>query len=154
GAPVPHARGARAGPALARSRARHRLRPAQQRPGAQLHAAAVAAARAALAVRRDVRRGRPLQPARAVRRRALRHAAVQRAAVVAGPRPGRAPGVTAMMHSDLVSVLMPAFKPEFLREAMGSVLRQTHAELELLIGDNSGDPAIRAIIADFGDPRV
>ena len=66
---------------------RHRD-PAQQRAGAQLHAAAVAAARPALAVRRDGRRGRPLQHARAVRGRAVRHAAVQRAAVVAGPGPG------------------------------------------------------------------
>lgn len=58
------------------------------------------------------------------------------------------------MTQDLVSVLMPAFKPEFLREAMSSVLNQTHGELELLIGDNSGDPAIAAIIAELDDPRV
>jgi len=59
-----------------------------------------------------------------------------------------------MARPDLVSVLMPAFKTEFLREAMSSVLHQTHGELELLIGDNSGDPEIGAIVAEFDDPRV
>jgi glycosyltransferase involved in cell wall biosynthesis len=59
-----------------------------------------------------------------------------------------------MSRSELVSVLMPAFKPEFLREAMSSVLRQEHGEIELLVGDNSGDPSIRAIVEEFNDPRV
>lgn len=60
------------------------------------------------------------------------------------------------MHedTDLVSVLMPAFKPEFLREALVSVLQQTHTNLELYVGDNSGDPEIRRILADYDDPRI
>jgi glycosyltransferase involved in cell wall biosynthesis len=57
-------------------------------------------------------------------------------------------------HTDLVSVLMPAFNPRYLREAMRSVLTQTHENLELLIGDNSANPEIRAIIAEIDDPRV
>ena len=56
--------------------------------------------------------------------------------------------------TDLVSVLMPAFKPEFLREALVSVLEQSHEQLELLVGDNSGDPGIRRILADYDDPRI
>jgi glycosyltransferase involved in cell wall biosynthesis len=59
-----------------------------------------------------------------------------------------------MAHNDLVSVMMPAFNPRYLREAMRSVLAQTHENLELLIGDNSGNPEIRTIIAEIGDPRV
>jgi glycosyltransferase involved in cell wall biosynthesis len=55
---------------------------------------------------------------------------------------------------DLVSVLMPAFKPEYLREALVSVLDQSHANLELLVGDNSGDPEIRRILSDYDDPRI
>jgi glycosyltransferase involved in cell wall biosynthesis len=56
--------------------------------------------------------------------------------------------------TDLVSILMPAFKPAHFREALASVLAQEHAELEVLVGDNSGDPELQRIIDEFGDPRV
>lgn len=59
-----------------------------------------------------------------------------------------------MAHDDLVSVLIPAFKPAYLKEALQSVLRQTHRNLEVLVGDDSGHPTIRAVIEELGDPRV
>jgi glycosyltransferase involved in cell wall biosynthesis len=57
-------------------------------------------------------------------------------------------------NPDLVSVLMPAFKPEHFKPALESVVNQTHTNLEILVGDNSGDPAIQAVIDEVGDPRV
>lgn len=59
-----------------------------------------------------------------------------------------------MARSELISVLLPAFKPEFMRETLNSVLSQTHTNMEVLVGDNSGDPEILQIIYEFSDPRV
>jgi hypothetical protein len=59
-----------------------------------------------------------------------------------------------MAHEDLVSVLMPAFKPEHFEAALRSVVGQTHAHLEVLVGDNSGHADIQRIIDAVGDPRV
>ena len=59
-----------------------------------------------------------------------------------------------MAHDDLVSVLMPAFKPEHFEAALRSVVSQTHRHLEILVGDNSGHPDIQAVIDRVGDPRV
>ena len=61
---------------------------------------------------------------------------------------------TPMAHDDLVSVLIPAFKPAYLREALESALNQTHRHLEILVGDDSGHPDIRATVEALGDPRV
>jgi glycosyltransferase involved in cell wall biosynthesis len=59
-----------------------------------------------------------------------------------------------MSRDDLVSVLIPAFKPTYLREALASALAQTHANLEILVGDDSGHPEIRQMIDEFADPRI
>lgn len=60
------------------------------------------------------------------------------------------------MNNDdaLVSVLMPAYKPDHFKEALLSVVNQTHARLEILVGDNNGDGSIRAIVDEVADPRV
>lgn len=54
----------------------------------------------------------------------------------------------------LVSILMPAYKPRFFKEALDSVVRQTHERLEILVGDNAGTGEIEAIVREVGDPRV
>jgi glycosyltransferase involved in cell wall biosynthesis len=59
-----------------------------------------------------------------------------------------------MSNPELVSVLMPAFKPEFFKEALLSVVNQTHDNLEILIGDNSGRTELREIIEEVDDPRI
>lgn len=59
-----------------------------------------------------------------------------------------------MSNTDLVSVLMPAFKPEFLKEALLSVVNQTHENMEILVGDNSGRGSVRIIIEEINDPRI
>jgi hypothetical protein len=60
------------------------------------------------------------------------------------------------MNNDdsLVSVLMPAYKPDYFKEALASVVNQTHTNLEILVGDNNGDGRIRAIVEEVADPRV
>lgn len=58
------------------------------------------------------------------------------------------------MGDELVSVLMPAFKAEHFEAALASVRAQTHANLEILVGDNSGHPELRRIIEAAADPRI
>jgi hypothetical protein len=57
----------------------------------------------------------------------------------------------------LVSVLIPTYeRPRYLAEALASALAQTHTEIEVIIGDNAGSPAIAALVDEIaaGDPRV
>ncbi len=52
-----------------------------------------------------------------------------------------------------VSICIPAYaRPKLLRAAMESVLTQERGDLELLIGDDSGD--LEAVVTSFDDPRV
>lgn len=53
-----------------------------------------------------------------------------------------------------VSVLMPVYKTEYFELALRSVLEQTHAELEVLVGDNAGNRGAREIVEAIGDARV
>src|SRR5205807_1139451 len=60
----------------------------------------------------------------------------------------RAPGV-------LISVLMPVRDGEpYLREALESILAQTHRELEVVVVDDGSDDATPAILSSYGDPRL
>jgi glycosyltransferase involved in cell wall biosynthesis len=61
---------------------------------------------------------------------------------------------TAPPQEPLVSVLMPAYNPRYFKEALDSVVNQTHRHLEILVGDNNGDGSVQAVIAEVGDPRV
>lgn len=54
----------------------------------------------------------------------------------------------------LVSVLIPAYRPEFFREALDSALRQTYRNTEIIICDDSSDDAIEQITGHTGDSRV
>jgi len=49
----------------------------------------------------------------------------------------------------LVSVVMPAYKPRFLAQALDSVAAQTHRPLELVVCDDSGDERIEEMVAGF-----
>ena len=53
-----------------------------------------------------------------------------------------------------VSVVLPAWKGKFLREAIGSILAQTFSDFELLIVDDCSPEDIRGIVNSFPDPRI
>lgn len=55
----------------------------------------------------------------------------------------------------LVSVLMPARNAAAtIGEAITSVIRQTHTDLELLVADDASDDATASIVEGYGDPRI
>ncbi|MFN3585822.1 glycosyltransferase family 2 protein [Phenylobacterium sp.] len=53
-----------------------------------------------------------------------------------------------------VSVLIPAYRPHFLAQAIASVLAQAEADYELLISDDSGGEDVLPIVERFRDPRI
>lgn len=53
-----------------------------------------------------------------------------------------------------VSVLIPAFRPTYLGQAIASVLSQGHEDYELLINDDSTGDEVAAVVKRFRDPRI
>jgi len=53
-----------------------------------------------------------------------------------------------------VSILIPAFRPTFLRQAIASVLAQAGDEFRIVISDDSGGEALLPIVEAFRDPRI
>jgi SAM-dependent methyltransferase/GT2 family glycosyltransferase len=53
-----------------------------------------------------------------------------------------------------VSILIPAFNPEYLGRALLSAQRQTFEDIEILVGDDTADGTLAEIVARTGDPRV
>ena len=62
---------------------------------------------------------------------------------------GGRPATGDVAIAGLVSVVMPAYKPRFLLQALDSVAAQTHRPLELVVCDDSSDGRIEAMIAGF-----
>ncbi len=55
----------------------------------------------------------------------------------------------------LVSVIIPTLnRPKLLLRAIGSVLRQTHKEIEIIVVIDRPDPATAAAVASMNDPRL
>jgi glycosyltransferase involved in cell wall biosynthesis len=54
----------------------------------------------------------------------------------------------------LVSVLIPAFRPQYLDLAIASALAQTFQDFELLISDDSSDPYVALVACKWEDPRI
>jgi glycosyltransferase involved in cell wall biosynthesis len=54
----------------------------------------------------------------------------------------------------LVSVIIPAFKPQYLLDAINSAREQTCAEIEILVGDDTPDGRLETVVAGVDDPRV
>lgn len=55
----------------------------------------------------------------------------------------------------LISVVMPAYNSElYLAEAINSILRQSHSNLELIVVDGSAHKKCAVIASAFSDPRV
>lgn len=53
-----------------------------------------------------------------------------------------------------VSILIPAYKPNYLAKAVASALAQTFTDIEILIGDDNVDGRLREIVEGFDDPRI
>jgi glycosyltransferase involved in cell wall biosynthesis len=53
-----------------------------------------------------------------------------------------------------VSVLIPAFRPRYLGQAIASVLTQGMQDFEIVIGDDSGVDDVAAVVERFHDPRI
>lgn len=54
----------------------------------------------------------------------------------------------------IVSILISAFKPDFLVKALASACQQTFKDIEIFVGDDTADGKLRNIVAQFDDPRV
>ena len=53
-----------------------------------------------------------------------------------------------------VSVFLPAYKTEFLAEAIQSILNQTFRDFELLIVNDSSPNNVRELVESFNDSRI
>lgn len=65
------------------------------------------------------------------------------------PRPALAPDAM-----PLVSILIPAYKPEFFREALQSALDQRYPNLEIIVADDSPGELIGEMTQAIHDPRL
>lgn len=55
----------------------------------------------------------------------------------------------------LISIVMPTYRrPEFLREALRSVVAQTLGDFEVLVCDNAAQPESEAVVRAFADERL
>src|SRR5689334_25352778 len=63
-----------------------------------------------------------------------------------------------MEHGDpepLVSVVIPTYnRPDYLREALSSVVAQRYRNLEIIVQDNASPADIAAVVESFHDPRI
>lgn len=59
------------------------------------------------------------------------------------------------MGEPLVSVVLPTHnRPDYLREAIASALRQTYLHFEVLVRDNASTEETRKVVQSFSDPRI
>ncbi|MEH2154187.1 glycosyltransferase family 2 protein [Nostoc sp.] len=55
----------------------------------------------------------------------------------------------------LVSVIIPTYnRPEYLKQAIASAIKQTYQNIEILISDNCSSENPQAVVASFGDSRI
>lgn len=53
-----------------------------------------------------------------------------------------------------VSVLIPAFRPDYLDTCIASVLSQSFRDLEVLISDDSDGDLVASVVSKWDDPRI
>lgn len=52
------------------------------------------------------------------------------------------------------SFLLPAYKSQFLKEALESILNQTYQDFEIIVSDDCSLEDIKAVVDKFDDPRI
>lgn len=52
------------------------------------------------------------------------------------------------------SFILPAYKRQFLAEAIGSILAQTYTDFELVVVDDCSPEDLQSVVATFQDPRL
>ena len=50
--------------------------------------------------------------------------------------------------------LLPAFKKQYLKEAIASVLNQTYADFRIVVSDDCSPDPLKNIVEQFNDPRI
>ncbi|WP_016835291.1 glycosyltransferase family 2 protein, partial [Herbaspirillum lusitanum] len=53
-----------------------------------------------------------------------------------------------------VSILIPAYKAEYLLQAIISAQNQTFTDIEILVGDDTPNAALESIVKGVNDPRI
>lgn len=59
-----------------------------------------------------------------------------------------------MSNNPLVSILIPAYRPQWLDLCICSCLSQTYSNFEIIIGDDSNDGSIFSVVNKWNDPRI
>jgi glycosyltransferase involved in cell wall biosynthesis len=59
------------------------------------------------------------------------------------------------VSDELISVVVPTYRrPEYLREALASIVGQTHEALEVIVADDANQPEAAEVVASFDDSRL
>lgn len=58
------------------------------------------------------------------------------------------------MNTPLVTIAIPAYKADFLREAISSALNQSYSNIELVIVDDCSPEKVDDVVKSFDDPRI
>lgn len=69
-------------------------------------------------------------------------------------RPQHVPDRRPADGTPMVSVLVPAFRPDFLDACISSALAQTFTDFELLVGDDCPGDEVLAVLRKWQDPRI
>ena len=63
-------------------------------------------------------------------------------------------GKKLLKNTPLVTVAIPLYRGEFIRQAIDSVLSQSFKDFELLVVDDASDDKSREIVLSYSDPRI
>ena len=58
------------------------------------------------------------------------------------------------MTDPLISFVLPAYKAQFLQQAIDSILQQTYSNIELIIVDDCSPEHLEEIVATYSDNRI